>query len=77
MTMGVRIGLGASLGYLKKNRAAITKMLTSTSYDPNDLMVPLSNAALELGIEGVHMYTFNQIEATEQWRAEALAELAG
>jgi 5,10-methylenetetrahydrofolate reductase len=39
-------------------------------------MVPLSNAALELGIEGVHMYTFNQIEATEQWRAEALADLA-
>ena len=77
MTMGVRIGLGASLGYLKKNRAAITKMLTSTSYDPNDLMMPLSSAALELGIEGVHMYTFNQIEATEQWRAEALAELAG
>ena len=77
MTMGVRIGLGASLGYLKKNRAAITKMLTSTSYDPNDLMMPLSNAALELGIEGVHMYTFNQIEATEQWRVEALAELAG
>ena len=75
MTMGVRIGLGASLGYLKKNRAAITKMLTSTSYDPNDLLMPLSNAALELGIEGVHMYTFNQVEATEAWRAESLAEL--
>ena len=43
MTMGVRIGLGAPLGYLKKNRAAITKMLTSTSYDPNDFMMPLSN----------------------------------
>jgi methylenetetrahydrofolate reductase (NADPH) len=77
MTMGVRIGLGASLGYLKKNRAAITKMMTSTSYDPNDLLMPLSSAAVELGIEGVHMYTFNQVEATEQWRAEALAELAG
>ena len=77
MTMGVRIGLGASLGYLKKNRAAIAKMMTSTSYDPNDLLMPLSNQAQELGIEGVHMYTFNQIEATEAWRAESLAELAG
>ncbi|MGA0237825.1 MAG: hypothetical protein ACO3PD_05450 [Acidimicrobiales bacterium] len=77
MTMGVRIGLGASLGYLKKNRAAITKMMTSSSYDPNDLLMPLSNAAVELGIEDVHMYTFNQVEATEQWRAESLAELAG
>ena len=77
MTMGVRIGLGTSLGYLKKNRAAITKMMTSSSYDPNDLLMPLSNAAVELGIEGVHMYTFNQVEATEAWRAESLAELAG
>jgi methylenetetrahydrofolate reductase (NADPH) len=77
MTMGVRIGLGASLGYLKKNRAAITKMMTSSSYDPNDLLMPLSNVALELGIEDVHMYTFNQVAATESWRVESLAELAG
>ncbi len=72
MTMGVRIGLGQSLGYLKKNRSAITKMMTSTSYDPNDLLMPLSEANLELGVEGVHMYTFNQVEATEAWRAETL-----
>lgn len=73
MTTGMRIGLGQSLGYLKKNRAAITKMLTSTHYDPNDLLLPLSQANLELGVEGVHMYTFNQVEATEVWRQETLA----
>ena len=43
--------------------------------DPNDLLMPLSEANLELGITGVHMYTFNQVEATEAWRAETLAEL--
>lgn len=73
MTTGVRIGLGQSLGYLKKNRAAITKMMTSTSYDPNDLLMPLSAANHELGVDAVHMYTFNQIEATEAWRNETLA----
>ncbi len=73
MTMGMRIGLGQSLGYLKKNRAAIAKMMTSSSYDPNDLLMPLSEANLELGVEAVHMYTFNQIEATESWRNETLA----
>jgi len=73
MTTGLRIGLGDSLGYLKKNRAAIAKMMTSTSYDPNDLLLPLSEANLELGVEGVHMYTFNQVEATEKWRSETLA----
>ena len=73
MTAGMRIGLGQSLGYLKKNRAAITKMLTSTAYDPNDLLLPLSEVNLELGVEAVHMYTFNQVEATEAWRAETLS----
>jgi methylenetetrahydrofolate reductase (NADPH) len=73
MTTGLRIGLGDSLGYLRKNRAAVTKMLTSMSYDPNDLLMPLSEANLELGVDGVHMYTFNQVEATETWRAETLA----
>ncbi len=72
MTMGMRIGLGQSLGYLKKNRAAITKMMTSTSYDPNDLLMPLSQTNFELGVEAVHMYTFNQVEATEAWRTETL-----
>lgn len=72
MSTGLRIGLGDSLGYLKKNRAAIAKMMTSTSYDPNDLLLPLSEANLELGVEGVHMYTFNQVEATEAWRSETL-----
>lgn len=72
LTTGMRIGLGQSLGYLKKNRSAITKMMTSTHYDPNDLLLPLSEANLELGVAGVHMYTFNQVEATEVWRQETL-----
>ena len=42
MTMGARLGIGASLSYLKKNRKAITKLVTMTSYDPNDLLEPLS-----------------------------------
>lgn len=72
ITMGARLGIGQSLNYFKKNKAAIAKMLTSPSYDPNDLLVPLSEANLELGVEGVHMFTFNQIEATEAWRRENL-----
>ena len=47
LSTGMRIGLGQSLGYLKKNRAAIAKMMTSMSYDPNDLLLPLSEANLE------------------------------
>lgn len=72
LTMGVRLGIGDSLKYLRKNRAAVTKMLTSASYDPNDLLVPLSADLLDLGVDGLHVFTFNQVEATEMWRQSVL-----
>lgn len=74
LTMGARLGIGQSLSYLKKNRAAVAKMLTATSYDPNDLLVPLSEDMLNLGVDGLHVFTFNQVEATNDWREAVLAE---
>jgi methylenetetrahydrofolate reductase (NADPH) len=76
MTMGVRLGIGQSLRYLKKNRAAVTKMMTTTSFDPNDVLVPLSADNLELGVTGLHVFTFNQVEATNAWRLQNLCEQA-
>ena len=72
LTMGARLGIGQSLRYLRKNRAAITKMMTTTSYDPNDLLLPMSSRLGELGVEGLHVFTFNQVEATASWRANCL-----
>ncbi len=74
MAMGVRLGIGQSLSYLKKNRAAVAKMLTSTSYDPNDLLIPLSSDMVDLGVTGLHVFTFNQVEATNTWREGVLAD---
>ncbi len=76
MTMGARLGIGASLGYLKKNRRAITKLVTMTHYDPNDLLVPLSPHLRRLNVEDLHCFTFNQVEATEQWRQAHFAQVA-
>lgn len=68
MKMGVRLGIGQSLGFLRKNKTAVLKMMTSSSYDLNDLLVPLSQDLLGLGVESLHVFTFNQVEATNQWR---------
>ena len=70
LTMGARLGIGQSLAYLRKNRRALTKMMTATSYDPNDLLLPLSPHLTELGVEGLHVFTFNQVEPTAGWRAK-------
>ena len=73
MTMGVRLGVGASLRFLKKNRAAVTKLMAPGSYDPNDILDPMINDLDELNISGLHVFTFNQVEATEQWRQAVIS----
>jgi methylenetetrahydrofolate reductase (NADPH) len=73
LTMGVRLGVGTSLRYLKKNRSAITKLMTQRSFEPDTLLRPLANHLRVLGIEGIHLYTFNQVEATEMWREHTLS----
>lgn len=72
MTMGVRLGVGTSLRYLSKNKKALGKLMTQRSFEPDMLLKPLARELDELGIEGIHLYTFNQVDATEQWRERTL-----
>jgi len=74
MTMGVRLGVGASLRFLKKNRTAVTKLLAPGAYDPDDILGPMINDLIDLNITGLHVFTFNQVEATEVWRQSVLSE---
>lgn len=68
LTMGARLGIGQSLSYLRKNRKAITSMMTTAHYDPDDLLVSLSNDLLEHDVQGLHVFTFNQVASTDAWR---------
>lgn len=72
LTMGARLGIGDSLKYLRKNVGAVVKMMTSVNYDPNDLLLPLSDDLVNLGVEGMHVFTFNQVAATNEWRESVL-----
>lgn len=73
LSMGARLGIGDSLKYLRKNMGAVVKMMTSVAYDPNDLLLALSSDLLDLGVSGMHVFTFNQVEATNAWREKVLA----
>lgn len=74
MTMGVRLGLGTSLRFLRKNRATVTAMLAPGGYDPTDLVAALAGDAIALGITGLHSFTFNAVGATRAWQ-QAIVEL--
>ncbi len=71
ITMGARLGIGASLRFLKKNRSTLRQLVSPSSFDPLELVEPLQAQATQLGIEGIHLFTFNQVEATRKWLEDA------
>ena len=73
LTMGVRLGIGASLRYLRKNKSSVSKMLAPGGYDPNQVLGQIENDLERLGVEGLHCFTFNQVENTRQWAEAALS----
>ncbi|NNE96777.1 MAG: hypothetical protein HKN24_12190 [Acidimicrobiales bacterium] len=76
LSMGVRLGIGASLRYLRKNRASVSRMLVPGGYDPNQLLEPLGPDLERLGVEGLHCFTFNQVESTRMWAEASVEDLA-
>lgn len=73
MNMGVRLGIGASMRFLKKNGSSIGRLLTSSGYNPAELIDPLTSDADRLGIADLHIFTFNNVEATAHWQRGILA----
>jgi methylenetetrahydrofolate reductase (NADPH) len=72
LTMGMRLGIGNSLRFVQKNGGALVRLFSPGSYDPDKLIVPLSKHAEELGIEGLHLFTFNNVQATAEWQTRRL-----
>jgi methylenetetrahydrofolate reductase (NADPH) len=67
ITLGARLGIGASMRFLTKNRKSITKLLSASSYDPAELVTPLAPHMDRLGITALHLFTFNEVGATAKW----------
>ena len=50
MSMGVRLGIGTSLRFLRKHRSTLMAMLAPGGYDPTELVSALADDAARLGI---------------------------
>jgi methylenetetrahydrofolate reductase (NADPH) len=70
LTMGARVGVGQSLRYLKKNGSGLRKLLTGTSYNPTTLLSSIGNDLDHLDVNGLHLFTFNQLGASVTWQRE-------
>lgn len=73
----LRIGVGDSLRYLKNRANAASQLLKSKMYRPDDLLIGLAPYLADpfYDIRGYHIFCFNQVEKTQQWREEFLAEI--
>ena len=75
MTIGARIGVKDTRRFVMKNARFVTKMLRSGGfYRPDDLMLELAPMFADpvADVSGIHLYTFNGVEATEGWRRSFL-----
>jgi methylenetetrahydrofolate reductase (NADPH) len=76
ISLSTKLDIGSSVRFLKKNSGAIGRLLRPGGYDPNKFLAPLAKVSDELDLEGVHLFTFNNVDATAEWQQKALAKLS-
>lgn len=73
--IAMRIGIGDSVRFLRKNTGLVGGLLSGSKYRPDQLVQELAEGfhARSLDFGGLHINTFNQVEETEAWRHEQLS----
>ncbi|MCX0275210.1 methylenetetrahydrofolate reductase [Nocardia zapadnayensis] len=73
--LSLKIGVGQSIRYLTKQHGMVGGLLLGRTFAPETILLDMGErlAAGELGIEGVHMFTFNQVDVTAAWQRRIVA----
>ena len=72
-----RIGVGDSLRFLRKKPSIAANLMKSSIYNPDELVLNLAKYQADPAnkVAGYHLFCFNQVEITEQWRVESVRSL--
>ena len=64
---------------LRKQKGLVKKLMTAKPYQPDELLTGLMPHLEDpaLNIPGFHLFSFNNVARTEQWRVETLEKLVG
>jgi methylenetetrahydrofolate reductase (NADPH) len=78
LKMATKIGVGDSMRVLSGHTNWIFRLGTPGGYDPTRLLQREGTALADPAsiVEGVHLFTFNQLRQAEEWRQSLLAQLA-
>ncbi|MFG2555527.1 5,10-methylenetetrahydrofolate reductase [Streptomyces sp. NPDC048581] len=79
LAMATKIGVGESTRFLTKHPSWFLRFATPGGYSPERLLTRVEQTltAPSAGVAGLHLFTFNQIAETEQWRRALLDRLDG
>ncbi|MGI8435057.1 MAG: methylenetetrahydrofolate reductase [Nocardioidaceae bacterium] len=79
LSMASRIGVGQSVRFLKSHTSTFARIAAPGGYSPERFLRKSAGylADQELGVSGLHLFTFNQVAETEQWRRELICSASG
>ncbi|HEX3929818.1 MAG TPA: methylenetetrahydrofolate reductase [Nocardioides sp.] len=77
LSMAGKIGVGESTRFLVKHKGTFARLAAPGGFTGEKFLRKCAAelGAPELGLEGLHVFTFNQVAETEKWRRDLLAEL--
>lgn len=70
LELSLKIGVGSSIRYLTKQHGFVGNLLVGGAYHPEQLLYAIGEdiAADDLNIEGLHLFSFNQVDITAAWQ---------
>jgi methylenetetrahydrofolate reductase (NADPH) len=74
-----KIGVGESTKFLTKHRRTLTRLAAPGGFTGQRFLEKSAQALRDPDslVDGLHVFTFNQVAETEQWRRELLEHLGG
>jgi methylenetetrahydrofolate reductase (NADH) len=75
--MATKIGVGDSTRFLKKQKGLMTRLVAPGGFTGESFLTKCAPTVgePEAKVEGLHVYTFNQVAETEAWRKDWLRRL--
>lgn len=77
LELSLKIGVGSSIRYLTKQRGFVGNLLVGGAYQPERLLYAIGDdiTGSDLNVEGLHLFSFNQVDITTAWQRQFSAAL--
>ncbi|MGC9962042.1 MAG: methylenetetrahydrofolate reductase [Acidimicrobiales bacterium] len=77
VSMASKIGVADSVRYLRSHASTVLRLNTPGGYEPDRLLSQIGPMLADptSSVEGLHVFTFNQVRETEAWRRRLLEQL--